>query len=47
VRADDLSIDRGDLTPNLKLKRAAVARRFADDIEALYSDVVAREAVAP
>jgi long-chain acyl-CoA synthetase len=46
VVADDLSVEHGDLTPNLKLKRAAVARRYTDDIEALYSDVVTREAVA-
>jgi long-chain acyl-CoA synthetase len=46
VLADDLSIERGDLTPNLKLKRGAVASRFAQEIEALYSDVVTREAVA-
>jgi long-chain acyl-CoA synthetase len=33
---NDLSIDAGDLTANLKLKREAVARRFRDTIEALY-----------
>jgi long-chain acyl-CoA synthetase len=36
VLANDLSIERGDLTANLKLKRGAVARQRADVIAALY-----------
>jgi long-chain acyl-CoA synthetase len=34
----DLSVDRGDLTANLKLRRASVANRYRDVIEALYRD---------
>jgi long-chain acyl-CoA synthetase len=33
---NDLSIERGDLTASLKLKREAVSRRLCDVIEALY-----------
>jgi long-chain acyl-CoA synthetase len=36
VLPDDLSIERGDLTPNLKLKRGAVARRFGGVVQRLY-----------
>jgi long-chain acyl-CoA synthetase len=36
VLPDDLSIERGDLTTSLKLRRAAVTSRFRDDIEGLY-----------
>jgi long-chain acyl-CoA synthetase len=36
VLADDLSIDGGELTPNLKLRRERIAVRFADVIEGLY-----------
>jgi long-chain acyl-CoA synthetase len=45
VLIDDLSIERGDLTPSLKLKRSTVAARFAAEIQALYAGVPA-EAVA-
>jgi long-chain acyl-CoA synthetase len=38
VLPNDLSIERGDLTPNLKLKRVAVARRFEHVIEGLYAE---------
>ncbi|MCX6649030.1 MAG: AMP-binding protein [Candidatus Bathyarchaeota archaeon] len=34
---NDLSISRGDLTANLKLKRSAITMRFGDVIEGLYS----------
>jgi long-chain acyl-CoA synthetase len=37
VLRDDLSVEHGDLTPSLKLKRTAVAARYAAEIEALYS----------
>jgi long-chain acyl-CoA synthetase len=37
VLANDLSIERGDLTPNLKLKRSATLARYAQDIDALYA----------
>jgi long-chain acyl-CoA synthetase len=36
VLANNLSIETGDLTANLKLKRQAVARRLADVVDALY-----------
>lgn len=38
VLADDLSVDKGDLTPNLKLRRDRVASRFADVIDGLYEN---------
>ena len=34
--ADDLSIENGDLTPNLKLRRGRIEERFADVIAGLY-----------
>jgi long-chain acyl-CoA synthetase len=36
VLTNDLSIEAGDLTANLKLKRQVVARRLADVVDALY-----------
>jgi len=33
---DDFSIDAGTVTPTLKLKRRAIAERFAEQIEGLY-----------
>ncbi len=33
---DNLSIEKGDLTPNLKLKRNAIAQRLAKTVDALY-----------
>jgi len=36
ILAHDLSVEGGDLTANLKLKRQTVARRFAAVVEALY-----------
>jgi long-chain acyl-CoA synthetase len=32
----DLSVAGGELTPNLKLKRAKIAERYAASIESLY-----------
>ncbi len=37
VLTADFSIDNGELTPTLKPRRAVIARRHADSIEALYS----------
>jgi long-chain acyl-CoA synthetase len=36
VLANDLSVEAGDLTTNLKLKRQAVAQRLGDVLEGLY-----------
>jgi long-chain acyl-CoA synthetase len=38
VLPNDLSIERGDLTANLKLRRGVVQARLAGTIEALYAD---------
>jgi long-chain acyl-CoA synthetase len=40
VLADILSIEKGDLTPNLKLKHNVVAQRYQKVIDALYGDGV-------
>ncbi|MCX4527425.1 MULTISPECIES: long-chain fatty acid--CoA ligase [unclassified Streptomyces] len=37
ILAEDLSIAAGTLTPTLKLRRAAVAARYAAEIDALYA----------
>jgi long-chain acyl-CoA synthetase len=39
VLANDLSIEAGDLTANLKLKRQAITRRLGDVLEGLYDGV--------
>jgi long-chain acyl-CoA synthetase len=41
VLRNDLSIERGDLTANLKLKRTAVGARLQGLIEALYQESLA------
>jgi long-chain acyl-CoA synthetase len=37
ILENDLSVEKGDLTPILKLKRNNIMQRYAKDIEALYS----------
>jgi long-chain acyl-CoA synthetase len=43
--ADDLSVERGELTANLKLRRQVVSERLTDAIESLYGDGGAPAAV--
>ena len=38
ILKNDLSIEQGDLTPNFKLKRRNISRRFGKIIETLYQD---------
>jgi long-chain acyl-CoA synthetase len=45
VLANDLSIEAGDLTPNLKMKRQAIARRLEDVVESLYDGMSPSQAV--
>jgi long-chain acyl-CoA synthetase len=42
ILADDLSVERGDLTPNLKLRRNRVAARLGGVIDGLYEREEAR-----
>ncbi len=34
----DLSVEEGDLTPSMKLKRRVVTKKYADQLDALYTD---------
>jgi long-chain acyl-CoA synthetase len=45
VLANDLSVEAGDLTPNLKLKRQAIARRLQAVLEGLYAGIGPAQAV--
>jgi long-chain acyl-CoA synthetase len=38
VVADEWSIDSGELTPSMKLKRRAVTEKYAAEVDALYED---------
>ena len=33
----DLSVEEGDLTPSMKLKRRVVAAKYKDELDSLYS----------
>ena len=37
ILINDLSIERGELTPNLKLKKRATAQRYSKIIDSLYT----------
>jgi long-chain acyl-CoA synthetase len=45
VLANDLSIEAGDLTANLKLKRQVIARRLEVVVEGLYAEISSSPAV--
>ena len=45
VLKDSLSVASGELTPNLKLRRPVVLRRFAREVDALYEDVSTADGV--
>jgi long-chain acyl-CoA synthetase len=45
VLTNDLSIEAGDLTANLKLRRQAIARRLEDVLEGLYDGINPSQAV--
>jgi len=41
ILPQDLSVERGELTPSLKVKRKAVEKEYAAEVEALYSGTLA------
>jgi len=45
VLANDLSIEAGDLTANLKLRRQAVAQRLEGVVSGLYNGMASSQAV--
>jgi long-chain acyl-CoA synthetase len=36
--AEDFSVDAGEITPTLKVKRRVVEQKYAAEIDALYTD---------
>jgi long-chain acyl-CoA synthetase len=45
ILVNDLSIERGELTPNLKLKKAAIAQRYSKTIDSLYTGAAVTDEV--
>ena len=45
ILANNLSIENGELTPNLKLKRMVVSQKYSKIIDSLYNGVVPDEKV--
>lgn len=43
---EDLSVEAGELTPTLKIRRSVVAERYRDRIDALYAEQAAAEPTA-
>ena len=37
----DLTVDEGELTPSLKVRRAVVERHFSDQLDSMYEGSVA------
>jgi long-chain acyl-CoA synthetase len=44
VLTEGLSVASGELTPNLKLRRSVVLRRFVQEVDALYEERVSGQA---
>ena len=38
ILPQEFSVDDGGVTPNMKIRRAAVTARFADQVQGLYAD---------
>ena len=38
ILADDLTVEEGDLTPSMKVKRKTVEKKYADVLDRMYSD---------
>ena len=38
ILPEELSVEKGELTPTMKLKRRVIAANYAREIESLYAD---------